>query len=151
MIATFGIMYLRHQVEDIYYLSSSLCILFGKTENSMTQNVATIVTSIYLLFTLLVILMVNFKLIIGSGQSENILDELKQKKTHKIITTHVILAGVTNAMCWIPTSAFYLVSAFGEEVPVVWLYWITLVVLPINSMVNPILFNLSEIRSKINY
>ena len=63
-------MYLRLQVEGLSYLSSGLCILLGKTENSITQNVTTIVTSIYLHFTLLIILMLYFKLINESDQSE---------------------------------------------------------------------------------
>ena len=50
----------------------------------------------------------------------------------------------------IPSSAFNLVSLFGIKSSVNFLYWMTLVVLPINSMINPIL-NTSKIGTLSEY
>ena len=35
------VIYFRHQVEGLSYLSSPLCILLGKSEKSETQNITT--------------------------------------------------------------------------------------------------------------
>ena len=43
------VLYVRHQVESLSYLSSPLCIILGKSENSVTQNIVTVVVSLYLL------------------------------------------------------------------------------------------------------
>ena len=123
--------------------------LLGKSENSVTQNIVTVVVSFYLLISLFIILILHYKMIILSSQSNKLLDNVKCNKRQKSIVTHAILVGFTNAICWIPSSIYYLISVFDIKSPVAFLYWITLVVLPINSMINPIIFNLSKIKRKI--
>ena len=146
----FGI-YLRHQVKDLSYLSSPLCIQLGKSEKSEAQNITTMVASLYQLFSLIIILILYVKLRILSNKSGKFLSEQKQKQRQKAITTNVILVGTTNTICWLPSSVFHLVSVFGIKSPVYLLYWMTLLVLPINSMINPILFNTSKIESLRKY
>ena len=148
-ILTSIVLYIRHQVEGVSYLSSPLCILLGKSGNSATQNILTVAFSFYLLLTLFIVLILHYKLIILSNQSEKILHDVKQRKRQKSVTTNVVLVGLTNVICWIPSSIFYIVSVFNINSPVALLYWITLVILPINAMINPIIFNFSEIRSKM--
>ena len=88
--------------------------------------------------------MVSLFLIIHS--SGKVLDRQKRLDRQKAITTHLLLVGITNTICWIPTSCFYLVSLFVEQFPMSVLYWITLVILPVNSMLNPILFNFTALK-----
>ena len=141
------VIYLRHQVEGLSYLSSPLCILLGKSEKSEIQNITTMVVSLYLLLSFIIILILYIKLIILSNKSSKVLTEQKQKLRQKAITTNVTLV----AICWIPSSVFHLVSVFGIKFSVNLLYWMTLVVLPINSMINPILFNTSKIGTLKEY
>ena len=132
-------------------MSSSLCILLGKSEKSETQNITTIVVSSYLLLSFMIILILYINLIILSNKSSKVLTDLKQKLRQKAVTTIVILVGTTNAICWIPSSVFYLVSISGVRSSINLLYWMTLVVLPINSMINPILFNTPKIETLREY
>ena len=104
--------------------------------------------SFYLLLILFIVLILHYKLIILSGTSSKVLDGEKKNKRQKSVTINIILVGVTNAICWIPSSIFYIVSVFDIKTLVALLYWITLVILPINAMINPIIFNFSEIRRK---
>ena len=135
-------------VEGLSYLSSPLCILLGKSGGSLTQNIFTVMISFYLLFSLIIILILYYKVIILSRQSNNVLNKIRLDKRQKSVTIHVILVGLTNAICWIPSSLFHLVSIFDLKSSVDLLYWITLVILPLNSMINPIIFNLSKIKRK---
>ena len=145
------VIYFRHQLEDLSYLSSPLCFLLGRSEKSETQNITTMVVSLYLLLSLIIILILYIKLIILSNKSGSVLTEQKQKLRQKTITTNIILVGTTNAICWIPSAVFCLVSVFGIKSSVNLLYFMILIVLPINSMINPIFFNISKILSLREY
>ena len=145
-ILIFMAIFLRHQVEGLSYLSSALCIILGKTDKSISQQVVTILVPLYLIIILGVTLIFYIKLFYSSKQSAGILNEVKKTERIKAISRNVILAGTTNAICWIPSSLFYLISVFVAEFPVLVLYWMILVVLPTNAMMNPIIFNLSNIK-----
>ncbi len=47
--------------------------------------------------------------------TDDILDNKMKMQRKEAITINVILVGVTNITCWIPSSVFYLVSAFVDE------------------------------------
>ena len=141
--------YIRQQIEGLSYLSSPLCILLGKSANSLTQNIVTVLASLILLLSLFIILILYYKIIILSKQSDNASDDVKLNKRQNSVTIHSISVGLTNLICWVPSSIFYLVLIFDIIFPVALFYWITLVVLPINAMINPIIFNLSKIRRNV--
>ena len=67
------IVYVQHQVEGLSNLSSPICILLGKSENSMSQNIVTVVVSLYLLLSLFIILILYSKLIILRSDSDKVL------------------------------------------------------------------------------
>ncbi len=140
---------LRHIVEGYSHLSSPLCILLGKTDQSIVQFVVTLTVAVYLLSVLSVTLVFYCKLICHKSPSDAVLNEPKKQERQRGITRNVILAGVTNILCWIPSSVFYLVSVSLETFPVALLYWMALVVVPINAMMNPIVLRLSDIKSKL--
>ena len=102
-----------------------------------------------LIIILVVTLIFYIKLLYLSKQSARILNEVKKMERIKAISRNVILAA-TNTICWIPSSLFFLISVFVAEFPVLVLYWIKLVVLPINAIMNPIIFNLSNIKNDLN-
>ena len=54
------VLYIRHQVEGLSYLSSPLRIFLGKSENSVTQKIVTVVISLYLFLSLFIILILNY-------------------------------------------------------------------------------------------
>ena len=148
-VLVFTLILTRRIVERITYLSTPLCVLLGNTDNSRVQKITTFSTSVYLLLILFSIVFLYFKLVAEIKKSPPLLKESKQSHRDKTVITHLIVAEITNAIRWLPTALFCLVSLFISPFPVLLLYWITLFVLPINSLLNPILFNLSEIKSVI--
>ena len=135
----------RYQVEGLILLSSPLCTILGKTDESIGQQVVTITVSLYLLSVFLIITIIYCCLILLTKKSKTMINETKIKHRQRQMTRHVILVGITNAMCWVPSSLFYLISFFVKEFPVFWLFFVTLFILPINSVLNPVIFNLSDI------
>ena len=137
----------RDETEELIYISSPLCTLLGKTDDSIVQQVVTISVSLYLISLFIIITFIYCYLIFLINKSKGVVNKTKSKKRQKQMTKYVILVGITNAICWIPSSLFYLISFFVHEFPVFWLYFVTLCILPINSVLNPIIFNLSDIIS----
>ena len=138
---------LRHQIEGAKYLSSPLCSILGNTNDSIVQKIITAITSIYLLIIFITIVSIYTKLLFILKQEENFLKDSKSKQKQSQLSNYILLVSGSNALCWIPSSIFYLVSVFVEKFPVFWLYWITLIVLPLNSMINPFIFHLSDIQT----
>ena len=141
------ITYVRHQIEELKYLSSPLCTILGNTNDSIVQKIFTAITSTYLLIVFIVIVFIYSKLLFILQQTEMFLKDSKQRQSQSQFTNYIILVGATNALCWIPSSVFCLVSVFIEKFPVSLLYWITLIALPLNSMINPFIFHLSDIKA----
>lgn len=141
--------YLRKYVEGISGLSSTLCVLLGRTDKSLSQKLISILVPVYLNIFFWVIIFLYFKTVTSERKTTPVLDKVAQMKRQKSITVCVILAGATNALCWIPSSVFFLVSVSVAKFPVQLLSWVTLVVLPLNAVLNPVIFNLSEIKLQL--
>ena len=137
--------YLRKGIENLPGLSSPLCLLLGNTDQSTIQQIVTLFTAIHLIFIFLIIVVFYFKLLTESRKAiTNTLIETKERQ--KTVMIHIILTGTSNGLCWIPFSLFYLVSSLVNEFSMICHFWIVLVILPFNSLLNPILFNISEIK-----
>ncbi len=143
------LVFLRLKVEGFEYLSSPLCILFGKIDSSKVQYVTTIVLAFYLQSTLLGIWITYLKLITLNKTSEAVVSEKMLLTRQRNITRNAIIAGASHTICSIPSAVFFLVSVFVNQFPVVWLYVITLIILPINSALNPFTCNISQIKKQI--
>ena len=146
MTITFIILYIRHNIEGLKYLSSPLCLVLGKTDESVIQFVTTLAISLYFIILFLIIAVLHCKLLFLTKVSELMTSESQKKERFKNITKHIIVVGLSNGLCWIPSSILFLISSFIDDFPVFLFYWSTLVILPINPMINPIIFNLSKLQ-----
>ncbi len=140
------LLFARYSLEGKHNLSSPLCVLLGNTQESTAEKVITLTTPIYFMIIFLLILTVYYRMLKKSADSTQILDDKKKKERQKALTIHVVVAGVTNVLCWGLSSLFFFISVFVHSFPVILLYLMTLVVLPINCMLNPYIFHLSEIK-----
>ena len=140
---------LRKEIENLHSLFSPLCLLLGNTDKSTIQKIVSLFTAMYLILSFLVVAVFCFKLLTESSKAiNNTLPETKIKERQRMIIIRVILAGASNGLCWIPSSLFYLVdlSSPDFEFSMIWQYWINLVILPLSSFLNPILYNVSEFK-----
>ena len=61
-------------------------------------------------------------------------------KSKKLLFLQIFLITSSNIICWIPSGIIYIFSMFLEEYPIAMMYWVTIVVTPVNSILNPIVF-----------
>lgn len=59
----------------------------------------------------------------------------------------VLLVSLSNIICWIPSAVVYVVSSLVKTYPVQMTIWTTIVIVPINSIVNPIIFCTVAVRN----
>ena len=65
---------------------------------------------------------------------------MKSKKFDKNVLLQLILVTVSNLVGWFPSSVIFLSSLFLTKYPTDLLIWTTITVLPLNSLINPLLF-----------
>ncbi len=135
---------LRHQVEGLLYLPSSICSLLGKTDKSFTQSVATTVLPALLLAILATILLFCLKLL-HLGKHSNGDEPQTNKIDRGKAAAVIVMRCLTNILCWIPTSIFCVSSVLTDKFLVVPLQWVTFVVFPLNAIMNPVLFALCKV------
>ncbi len=138
-------MLIRNLVEGKSSLSLPFCLLLGSTDDSVVQVLITIVVSAYLCLMLATSEIFYLKLICFDSQSP-VIDEKREKKRKRGIITNALLSGITNACSWLPASLFYFVTVFLGEFSVHALYWISLIVLPLNALMNPLIYRLSDVK-----
>ena len=66
----------------------------------------------------------------------------EKKKKHKQIVIHFLIVIFTNMCCWIPSTISFILPLTGYQMPSIILVWILIAVVPINSVINPILFSI---------
>ncbi len=62
------------------------------------------------------------------------------QSSYKYPLLQLFLVSFSNILCWCPTSIVYLSVMFIAEYPIDLVIWITVCVIPINSLINPLLF-----------
>ena len=60
----------------------------------------------------------------------------------------VILVTVINALCWLPSGTIYTASVVMETYPVELLIWNAILINPLNSLLNPLIFCVMPIIKK---
>ncbi len=138
----------RKLIEDKSSLSLPPCLLLGDTDGSVAQLVITVTVPLYLLLILGIIEAFSLKLILHD-KSDVVLDEKEEQKRQKAIAIHLILSGTTNIISWVPPSVFCLVSVFLNQFSLDALYWFSLIILPLNCLMNPLIYRLSDIKEKM--
>ena len=73
---------------------------------------------------------------VGKGKTNSI----------KTIMSQLLLTSTSNIMCWFPTNAIYLSAMYLSTYPIDLVIWATVIVMPINSVINPCVFVVTNLR-----
>ena len=129
-------------IEQKNVMPSKTCLFLGETLESVTIKCVTI-------------LMITFQ--IASCMSivifySIIINELKKPKTihsSKVqdnqLSKVTILVITINMLCWLPSSIIYIISVTAETYPTELLTWKSVLINPVNSIMNPVIFWLLQI------
>ena len=110
-------------------------------------KVLAVITACFQFFISLLICSVYGLLIKYMKQAKFVTKNVTSSQTSNyLLTLQLILVTVSNVMCWIPSNIIYLSSSFMTRLPVNLVIWTVIVVAPLNSILNPIIFILTAIK-----
>ncbi len=77
----------------------------------------------------------------------------KTQSKEKIMSLPVQLFVITftNLACWLPTSGVYIAALSLEQYPIDMVIWTSVCVMPINSLINPIIFVFPSIHVRCEF
>ncbi len=121
-----------------FEISSPLCFPCAELEHDVFTKVITLFLSVLQLFTIISVVTCHILLVfeLKKAQSER---ESPHSISKTMIAQVVILAG-SNIFCWVPSSTVFVVSLFSEEYSIEVVSWTVGTILPLNSVVTPIVF-----------
>ena len=132
-----GIFLLYNALEAKHGMPSSTCLFLGETLNSKTIKCFTIQVAL-LQFCSCILIIILYSHIIKLYSASEVRG--LQGKVEKQVLLQALLVTVTNAISWLPSGIIYMISVTVETYPISLLIWNAVLINPINSLVNPILF-----------
>ncbi len=128
-------------------VSSSLCLPFLEiTATSLCFKIATIFVAVFQssMFGAIVslyICLVQALDLQAKGRPRAATSNSENREYHtKSIIAQVVLLCVSNLVCWLPSNFVFLSVMNLKQFPIELVFWNTLLILPLNSMVNPCIF-----------
>ena len=72
------------------------------------------------------------------------------KETNVALITQLLFVTLSNILCWFPAGCVYISATFLSTYPIDLVIWITVIGIPVNSIINPSIFIITTVR-KMNY
>ena len=122
---------------------SGICFLLytDKSQSHLLKLIS--IAVIFIQITSLVSnLTLGFLLIYSVANFKGITASVSTLSRNKEVRKNVLFMTSTNMCCWIPSSIAFLLPCIGQAISNIALAWIIVVALPINSVLNPILFTI---------
>ena len=129
-----GITFLYYTIEGRSEMPSSMCLFLGETLNSKTIKGFTIMISL-LQFGLCISTIVIYYYIPKFHRLSDF-----RKKHDKQVLFHSLLVIVTHATCRLPSCIILIITVTKQNYPLFLLSWYAILLNPINSLVNPVIF-----------
>ena len=129
-------------------IASNLCSSFtGPTDSIVEIRISTwLVTCLQLIsLTFISVMCIALRKYLGNYLKANISGS---KIKGKSITIQFLLVTISNLCCWLPSSMIYVTSLFVSKCFTSLIIWTTVVITPINSVINPIFLILLHQRRK---
>ena len=83
-------------------------------------------------------------MIISLQKSDDSILKPNLKKANSMVMFQIITLTVSNIICWIPSGIIYLTSTFSDKYLINIAIWTPIVLTPINSIINPIVFSIAS-------
>ncbi len=113
----------------------------------------TLFTSTYQILSIKLIAVFYTKLIL-SLMKKSVIDVTQGNKPierpiNKTMIFQLVVVTLSNLICWLPPGVIFVTFAFLPQYPLAIIFWTTIAVLPINSIVNPVTFFVLNVRGCI--
>ncbi|XP_048746992.2 G-protein coupled receptor GRL101-like [Ostrea edulis] len=137
-----------------YYSSSGICIslpLSVQRKSGWEYSMIVFVGANFLIFIAILIgQVVIFTNVVGAGktlQTHQSTRKLKEMSLAKIL----IAVAITDMLCWIPIGVIGFLTFIGVDITPKVYAWVVVVVLPINSALNPVIYTFSAAIKQMNW
>ena len=132
-----GVFFLYSMVELRHEMPSSTCLFLGETLNSKTIKGFTILIALFQ-FSSCISIVILYSYIIKLYSVSEV--RSSHGKVEKQVLAQALLVTLTNVISWLPSGIIYLISVTVETYPISLLTWNAVLINPVNSLVNPIIF-----------
>ena len=134
-------------------VTTSLCLPFvDSTESQLSIKILTWFTVLTQLTTSVGIMTMHFLLVFQIRRSQNRIQKSKIAYDFNVILIiQLVTITTSNILCWGPAGIIFISAMFLPTYPLDLVIWTTVIVLPINSIINPCIFVSTTIRKKINF
>ncbi len=132
-------------------ISTSLCSpFFDPTNDIITMKFITYKTVSVQTICIFAVICIHSKLIISRKKSQDKLrGTVSKQQSNKGLIFQLVIITVTNMFCWISCCIICLTALFMMTYPIEMIFWATIAVNPINSVVIPLVFVVTAIRKII--
>ena len=145
-----GLMILFIKTQKNSALPNSLCNVFYDTTGSTLSNVLVILLAGAQIAVTISIFVLYLFLIINIRKASGVLSSTNVFKMKDVVFQILLLTG-SNILCWIPSAIIYLLSFYLKNYPKNLMTVTTILIIPINSIINPILIASTNHRSKSSF
>lgn len=135
--------------EALGNLPFGLCLPFTDParKSDLFKYITGIIGSVQFILSV-VIVIINICLVIELKKNTKALElSCQPRKPSKYVVLQVGTVSLTNVLCCVPTNSIFLYSLFVTEDTLKMLYWTTVVLMPLNSQLNPVILMWSSVRS----
>ena len=135
-------------VQTLNKLPFGLCLPFmDPTDSLISFKILTWLVSIVQICTAISIIIIYSHLVLTLGKSEaNLCKAQLHSKVNKSLVLQLIIVSLSNILCWLPSCSIFVSSQFMSRYPIKMLIWTTVTMMPINSIINPIVFCFNTFR-----
>ncbi len=130
-------------------LPFNLCLPFvdpSKTQ-ILPNIVVALVTSLELASSIFIA--VFYCLLVTAKKKSQNISSGTSKNADKGMIFQLITVTLSNVLCWFPSGIMFVTCVFLDRYPIDMIAWITIFVLPINSIVNPVIFATTTLRKML--
>ncbi len=120
-------------------LPTGLCLIIGHTEQFTVSKITTIIIIVIQSVSCISIPVLYWLLLMKVGSSkEGIIDSFEHKEDGNVKKS--ILVSITNLLSWIPSNILLRLTLAWDNYPYVILIWTSMVIIPLNTLINPMVF-----------
>ncbi len=140
-IIGFGLVNIHISRSESGLMPNGLCLLIGGIDKSIIPSVVTVFTIMSQAIPVIVIPICYLFIVIEMKRQTPELKGMaakKQRKNTEVSKTATV--SLSNILCWLPSSVLLILTLSWEKYPLKIFLWTTAIVLPLNALINPMVF-----------
>ena len=127
-------------------IPSVLCFPFVEpTDSGFIMGIVTWFVGATQILCSITILIVHILVFMKVGKSKNLVSSKNSKSSNPIII-QIFLLTVSSIVCWFPSNIIYITAIYKSSFSVHILIWTTILITPINSIVQPLALSITSLK-----